>query len=228
MLAIGKNLSLQRQERSARVDEIDAGQAIVERDLLRADVLLDGDRVVGAAFDGGVVGDDQHLAARHAADPRHDAGRRRLVVVHPVGGERGELEERRTGVEQTIDALARRQLSLVALALKVFRAAAFAGPGRSLCELGDKLLHASAVGLEDGVGRIDASVEDYHPQQSVLKPHAGQRQTACMRYISAPQRSQSILASPDVVPGPSGTFSGAIGRGGTLEADMPPIISKSS
>jgi len=35
----------------------------------------------------------------------------------------------------------------------------------------------------------------YHPQQSVLKPHAGQRQTACMRYISAPQRSQGILSS---------------------------------
>jgi hypothetical protein len=28
-------------------------------------------------------------------------------------------------------------------------------------------------------------LECYHPQQSVLKPHDGQRQTACMRYISA-------------------------------------------
>ena len=35
----------------------------------------------------------------------------------------------------------------------------------------------------------------YHPQQSVLKPQAGQRQTACMRYISAPQRSQSIFVA---------------------------------
>jgi hypothetical protein len=35
----------------------------------------------------------------------------------------------------------------------------------------------------------------YHPQQSVLKPQAGQRQTACMRYISAPQRSHGILSS---------------------------------
>ena len=34
----------------------------------------------------------------------------------------------------------------------------------------------------------------YQPQQSVLKPQAEQRQTACMRYISAPQRSQSILS----------------------------------
>ena len=35
----------------------------------------------------------------------------------------------------------------------------------------------------------------YHPQQSVLKPQTGQRHTACMRYISALHRSQSIFSS---------------------------------
>ncbi|MEP7308532.1 MAG: hypothetical protein ABJA98_23755, partial [Acidobacteriota bacterium] len=51
-------------------------------------------------------------------------------------------------------------------------------------------------------GRRDAqnctrysSTGPYHPQQSVLNPHSVQRQTACMRYISAPQRSHSILSS---------------------------------
>jgi hypothetical protein len=34
----------------------------------------------------------------------------------------------------------------------------------------------------------------YQPQQSVLKPQDGQRQTACIRNMSAPQRSQ---ANPD-------------------------------
>jgi hypothetical protein len=34
----------------------------------------------------------------------------------------------------------------------------------------------------------------YQPQQSVLKPHDGQRQTACIRNISALQRSQSTLS----------------------------------
>jgi len=34
----------------------------------------------------------------------------------------------------------------------------------------------------------------HQPQQSVLKPQAGQRQTACMRNISAPHRSHSILS----------------------------------
>src|SRR5688500_1564479 len=35
----------------------------------------------------------------------------------------------------------------------------------------------------------------YQPQQSVLKPHAGQRQTACMRYISALAHRSQIIAS---------------------------------
>jgi len=38
-------------------------------------------------------------------------------------------------------------------------------------------------------------MEHHHPQQSVLKPQAGHRHTACMRYISALHRSQSIFSS---------------------------------
>jgi hypothetical protein len=37
----------------------------------------------------------------------------------------------------------------------------------------------------------------YQPQQSVLNLHAGQRHTACIRYISAPQRSH-VIESSDV------------------------------
>ena len=58
VLAIGEDLGLQRQERAARVDQVDARQAVLERDLLRAQVLLHRERVVGAALHGGVVGDD--------------------------------------------------------------------------------------------------------------------------------------------------------------------------
>ena len=64
MLAIGKHFVLARQERAARIDEIDARQRVLERDLLRAQMLLDGDRVVGAALDGRIVGDDDALETR--------------------------------------------------------------------------------------------------------------------------------------------------------------------
>ena len=36
----------------------------------------------------------------------------------------------------------------------------------------------------------------YQPQQSVLKRQVGQRQTACIRNIWAPQRSQITVSSP--------------------------------
>jgi hypothetical protein len=60
----------------------------------------------------------------------------------------------------------------------------------------------------------------YQPQQSVLKPHSGQRQTACIRYISAlPQRSQIILSVSGGL-----TFGGTIGRTGGGVSDMAGII----
>ncbi len=40
VLAVRKDLGLQRQEGAAGVDEIEAGQGVVERDLLRPEVLL--------------------------------------------------------------------------------------------------------------------------------------------------------------------------------------------
>jgi hypothetical protein len=55
---------------------------------------------------------------------------------------------------------------------------------------------------------------DYHPQQSVLKPHAGHRQTACIRYISVPHRSHSVFSSDGrvVITGDTSGF-GASGGG---------------
>ena len=79
VIAVGEHLGLQRQERAARVDQVDAGQAVLERDLLRAHVLLHRHRVVRAALHRGVVGDDDHFAAGDAADAGDDARARRVV-----------------------------------------------------------------------------------------------------------------------------------------------------
>ena len=93
VVAIREDLGLQRQERAARVDEVDAGQAILEGDLLRAHVLLDGHREVGPALHRRVVGDEHRLAPVHAADACHDARGGRRAAVKLVRGERRELEE---------------------------------------------------------------------------------------------------------------------------------------
>ena len=116
VLLVGEHVVLHRQERAAGVDEVDARQPVGPGHLLRAQVLLDRDRVVGAALDGGVVGDDHALAARDPADAGDDAGRGdgvAAVVVHPGRGQRAQLEERAAGVEQPVDPVAGQQLAAV-------------------------------------------------------------------------------------------------------------------
>ena len=85
----GEHLVLAGQERPAGVDEVDARQVVLQRDLLGAQVLGNGDRMVGAALDGGIVRDDDALPAGDAADSGDDACAGCLVVVHAVRRQRG-------------------------------------------------------------------------------------------------------------------------------------------
>jgi hypothetical protein len=64
VLAVREHVVLVRQVGAARVHQVDARQAVLHRDLLRAQVLLHRHRVVGAALHGGVVADDHHVDAR--------------------------------------------------------------------------------------------------------------------------------------------------------------------
>src|ERR1700743_75312 len=80
-------------------------------------MLLDRDRIVGAALDGRVVGDDHALAVGHPADSGNDSGARGLVVVHVVCGQRSKLQKRAARVKQAIHAFARQQLATTDMAL---------------------------------------------------------------------------------------------------------------
>jgi hypothetical protein len=107
VVAVGEHLVLRRQEGAAGVDEVHARQAVLQRHLLRPQVLLHRHRVVGAALDRGVVRHDDALAARHPADPGDQARPGRLVAVQPVRRQRRQLEEAAARVEQRVDAVAR-------------------------------------------------------------------------------------------------------------------------
>ena len=124
-------------------------------------------------------------------------GARRVAVVHLPGRERRELEKRRAGIDQRLDALAHRHLALFAMARQILRAAALAHLLEARAVLVDQRLHAIAIGAELSAVDIDVRVEAFHhqPQQSVLNRQEGQRQTACMRYMSAPQRSHFVASS---------------------------------
>ena len=117
VVAIGEDLGLERQEGPARIDEVDARQPVLERDLLGAEVLPDGHRVVRAALDRGVVGDDHAGRPLDPPDAGDDAGARGLIVVQPGRRQRAQLEERRARVQQPLDPFADGQLAALAMTL---------------------------------------------------------------------------------------------------------------
>ena len=99
MVAIGKHLRLQGQEGAAGVHQIDAGQGVLQRDLLGAQVFLHRDGVVGSALDGGVVGHHDAFVPGDATDAGDDAAGRNVVAIEFVRRELAQLQKRRALVQ---------------------------------------------------------------------------------------------------------------------------------
>ena len=110
VLAIGKDLVLIRQVGPAGIDQIEAGQIVLQRDFLGAQMLLYRQRIVGAALDRRIIDDDDHLTALDAADAGDDACSRNVAAIHVPGGKLADLEEWRAGIKQLSQPLARQQL----------------------------------------------------------------------------------------------------------------------
>ena len=166
VVAVGEHLGLQREEGAARVHEVDAGQRVLEGDLLRPQVLLHREREVRPALHGRVVRDDHHLAAAHAADPADEARGGGLAAVEAAGGEGADLEERRARVEEPLEPLAHEALSLLAVARGRLGPAARARLGEPLAQIGDEPVHVRRVLAELRRGDVDARLEDGQGAQS--------------------------------------------------------------
>jgi len=74
-------------------------------------VLLDRHRVIGAALDGRVVGDDHAAASLDDPDRRHDPGTGGVALVEVLRRERRELEQRGARVAKALDAIPDEQLA---------------------------------------------------------------------------------------------------------------------
>ena len=111
MLAIGKDIGPLRQVGPAGIDQVEAGQPVLARNLLRPQMLLHRHRIIGAAFDGGIIADDYTFASGDPADAGNDPGRMDGLPIHAVGGERRQFEERRTRVDERHHPLARQQFA---------------------------------------------------------------------------------------------------------------------
>ena len=141
VVAVREHLGLEGKERAARVDEVDAWEVVLLRDLLRTQVLLHGQREVRAALHGRIVRDDDAFAPLDDADPGDDPRRRRLSVVQLPRGEGVQLEERGAGIDEPVDALARGQLAARAVPLDRCLAAARRDERGAVAQLGDERLH---------------------------------------------------------------------------------------
>ena len=155
VLAVGEDVVLPRQEGAARVDEVDARQPVLQRDLLRPQMLLDRHRVVGAALHRRVVGDDHAFLAVDTADAGDHSRGRSFAVVHAPGRELADLEERRAGVEQAVDALARQQLAARGVALARLRVAAEGNLRRLHAQVVDLCAKRCGIASEFLGSRVD-------------------------------------------------------------------------
>ncbi len=138
------------------------GRRFSRRDLLGAQMLLDRDRIVGAAFDRGVVGDDHALTPGHATDAGDQAGGGHRVLVHAEGRELRQLEERRADVEQRAHPLARQQLAAAEVALARGLAAALLDHGDFGAQIRDQSIHRLGVGAKRRPARIDLAPDHVH------------------------------------------------------------------
>ena len=76
MVLVGIDLRLQGQEGAAAVHQVDAGQMVLFRHFLGAQVFFHRHGKIAAALDGGVVGHDHAMQAGDLADAGDDAGAR--------------------------------------------------------------------------------------------------------------------------------------------------------
>ncbi len=148
VIAVGKHLVLQGQKGAAGIDQVDAREVVFQRHFLRTQMLLDGDREVGATLHGGIVGHHHHFLSVDATDAGDQAGAGRLAVVHAVGCQRRQFEERRSGIEQGAHALARQQLAACAVLLARLLATAFCSRRLGGLEVLDRGAHMRGIGLE--------------------------------------------------------------------------------
>src|SRR5690554_2029938 len=93
VVAVREDFVLPWQVGAAGVDQVDAGQAVGFSDFLGTQVFFAAQRVVAAALDGRVIGDDHAFGAADPDDAVDYAGGVDVFAVDVVGGELADFEE---------------------------------------------------------------------------------------------------------------------------------------
>src|SRR6185437_15449299 len=113
---------------------------------------------------------DDARAAGDRPDAGHDPGAGRLAVVHALGGEGGELEERGARVDEPLDPLACEQLAAGVVALDGLLAAAGADALEVAVELRDQAAHVLAIAQEVVGAGVEVAGDARHGQSVPARP----------------------------------------------------------
>ena len=104
---------------------------ILQSDFLRSQVFFHRQRIIRAAFDRRIIGDDHHFLASHATNPRDHARRWHIVGIHIRRRQRPNFQPRRARIKQPLDAVAHKQLAAPFVPSASLSASAFVRQHRS-------------------------------------------------------------------------------------------------
>ena len=154
-----EQVGLAREVGAAGLDERHHRQPVALGDLEAAQLLGHPDRRDRAALHRRLVGDDQALDAADRPDPDDEPGARGGQVGLVRAGERADLEERGVGVEEQVDALARREPAALVVAVDVLRPAGGEHRRGHLVDARERGQHRLAVRRELRRRRVEARAE---------------------------------------------------------------------
>ena len=135
VIAVGKNLVLIGQVRAPAIDKVDGGKAALRSDLLRAQVLFDRNREIGAAFHRGIVADHHDLPPFDLSDTGDQPCAGCGTIMQIMARQCPDFEERRARIKQVRHPRARQHLAARDMAITRLGPATIGGQGRGLCDL---------------------------------------------------------------------------------------------
>ncbi len=118
VLPIREHLILSGKIGATALDEVDAREAVLRRDLLRPQMLFDRDGVVGTPLHRRVVRNDDAFPATDAPDASNDASTGDVSTVKTVRSQLAHLQKGTPGVQQHADAFPRGQLARLPVLLQ--------------------------------------------------------------------------------------------------------------
>ncbi len=184
MVAIRKHLILIGQIGAPGVDQVNTRQTVLLRHLLSPQVLLDRHRVVSPALDRGIVADNHAVHATDAPHACDQAGTGRLLAVHRMGRQRGQLQKGRAGIEQHLHPLAWEQLASRHMPGTRGLTASGGGLGQLQLQVFHGRLHLSSMSRKVGRSRIESSLKDGHKAETPGQPGLGKDpRTHCKRRL---------------------------------------------